>query len=272
MIAPTFVHGRIARAAEGKIRADEDRLAIEEPLEIRLGSRPISITMRTPGHDQELALGFLFTEGIIRTHADIAGVAGPRRDPANVVSVKLRRGVRVDLNRLKRHFYATSSCGICGKTALQAIRVKNKPVAGTLRVPLSLLYSLPERLREEQETFEETGGLHAAAVFDAKGNLLYLREDVGRHNAVDKIVGAALMEARVPLDRHILVVSGRASFEIMQKALAAGIPIVAAVSAPSSLAVALARDFNMTLIGFLRERRCNIYAGAERILKNGVVE
>jgi FdhD protein len=272
MIAPTFIHGKVARAAEEKIRADEDRLAIEEPLEIRLGGRPISITMRTPGHDQELAVGFFFTEGIIKTHADIAAVVGPRRDPANVVSVKLRRGVRVDLNRLKRHFYATSSCGICGKTALQAIRVKNKPVAGALQVSLSLLYSLPERLREEQETFEETGGLHAAAVFDAKGNLLYLREDVGRHNAVDKIVGAALMEGKIPLDRHILAVSGRTSFEIMQKALAAGIPIVAAVSAPSSLAVAVARDFNMTLIGFLRGRRCNIYAGEERIRKNGVME
>ena len=154
---------------------------------------------------------------------------------------------------------------MCGKTTLQAIRVKTKTISCDFSVTLGLLYSLPGRLREEQETFEETGGLHASAVFDDKGNLLYLREDVGRHNAVDKVIGAALLEKKIPLDRHILMVSGRASFEIMQKALIARIPIVAAVSAPSSLAVALAREFKMTLVGFLRERRCNVYAGRERI-------
>jgi FdhD protein len=265
MAYSTFVSREIARVAEEKILSEEDRLAVEEPLEIRLGNRPISVTMRTPGHDQELAVGFLFTEGIVRSPADIAAIIGPDRDSANVVSVRLRRGVRFDHSRLKRHFYATSSCGVCGKTALQAIRVKNKPISSNLRIPLSLLYLLPERLREEQETFAETGGLHAAALFDAEGHLLYLREDVGRHNAVDKVVGAALLERALPLDRRLLMVSGRTSFEIMQKALAARVPIVAAVSAPSSLAVAFAREFKMTLVGFLRGRSCNVYSGKERI-------
>jgi FdhD protein len=164
-----------------------------------------------------------------------------------------------------RHFYATSSCGLCGKTTLESIRVKTQPVSGDFKVPLQLLYSLPERLREAQDTFEETGGLHAAALFDAEGTLLHLREDVGRHNAVDKVIGAALMSNQLPLDGCILLVSGRASFEIMQKALVARIPVVAAVSAPSSLAIALARQFKMTLIGFLRDGRCNIYAGEPRI-------
>ena len=265
MAVATSISGEITRVAEEKILSDEDRLAIEEPLEIRLGNRPISVTMRTPGHDQELAVGFLFTEGILKTPADVAAVIGPSRDSANVVSVKLRRGVRFDHSKLKRHFYTTSSCGVCGKTTLQAIRVKNMPVSSNLRIPLALLYSLPEKLREEQETFEETGGLHAAAVFDARGHLLYLREDVGRHNAVDKVVGAALLERALPLDQHVLMVSGRTSFEILQKALAARVPIVAAVSAPSSLAVAFAREFNMTLVGFLRGRKCNVYSVKERI-------
>ena len=265
MADPTFISGEIARLAEERIISGEDRMAVEEPLEIRLGSSPIAITMRTPGHDQELAAGFLFTEGIVRNPNDIAKIIGPNRDLPNVVSVKLRRGVRFDRNRLKRNFYTTSSCGVCGKTALQAIRVKTKPISSDFKVPLALLYALPERLREEQETFDETGGLHASAVFDGKGDLLYLREDVGRHNTVDKVVGAALLEQKIPLDRHVLMVSGRTSFEIMQKALIARIPIVAAVSAPSSLAVALAREFKMTLVGFLRGRKCNVYSVKERI-------
>jgi FdhD protein len=265
MADPTFISGEIARVTEEHVLSDEDRVAVEEPLEIRLGSSPIAVTMRTPGHDQELAVGFLFTEGIIHTHDDIATVTGPNRDLPNIVSVTLRRGLRFDRSRLKRHFYTTSSCGVCGKTTLQAIRVKTKPISSNFRVSLALLYSLPERLREEQETFEETGGLHASAVFDESGNLLYLREDVGRHNAVDKVVGAAFLAQKLPLDRHVLMVSGRTSFEIMQKALVARIPVVAAVSAPSSLAVALAREFKMTLVGFLRGRSCNVYAGRERI-------
>jgi FdhD protein len=261
----TYISGEITKVAEAKSLSDDDWLAIEEPLEIRLDNRPISVTMRTPGHDQELAIGFLFTEGIIRGPADLAGIEGPGRHSANIVSVKLKRGIRVDRGKLKRHFYTTSSCGVCGKTALRAIRTKSKPLSNNLRIPLSLLYALPDRLREEQETFEETGGLHAAALFDAQGRLLHLREDVGRHNAVDKVVGAALLESALPLDRHVLVVSGRTSFEIMQKALAARVPVVAAVSAPSSLAVAFAREFKMTLVGFLRGRTCNVYSGKERL-------
>jgi len=266
MADPTFISGKIARVTEGEILNDEDRLAVEEPLEIRLGNSPIAVTMRTPGHDQELAAGFLFTEGIVHSPDDVAVITGPSRDLPNVVCVRLRRGLRFDRSRLKRNFNTTSSCGVCGKTTLQAIRVKTEPISSDFKIPLALLYSLPERLREEQETFEETGSLHASAVFDEKGKLLYLREDVGRHNTVDKVVGAALLERKIPLDRNILMVSGRTSFEIMQKALVARIPMVAAISAPSSLAVALAREFKMTLVGFLRGQRCNVYAGKERII------
>lgn len=265
MADPTFVFGRISRVADEKVRSDEDRVAVEEPLEIRLGRTPVAVTMRTPGHDRELAVGFLSTEGIIAGPNDLAETAGPSRKLPNVVSVKLRRGLRFNRSRLMRHFYTNSSCGVCGKTTLQALQVKTRPISSELRVSLSLLYSLPEKLREEQETFDETGGLHAAAVFDVYGNLLILREDVGRHNAVDKVIGAALLQGTFPLDRHILMVSGRASFEIMQKALFARVPLVAAVSAPSSLAVALARKFKMTLVGFLRGRNCNLYAGPERV-------
>lgn len=265
----SFITGEVARAAGGEISREEDRLAVEEPLEIRLGDDPISVTMRTPGNDQELTAGFLFTEGIIRGPEDIAQIIGPTRDLRNVVRVRLKRGVRFDRSRLSRHFYATSSCGVCGKTTIEAIRVKTTAISSDLRVPLALLYSLPGKLREEQETFDETGGLHAAALFDERGSLLYLREDVGRHNAVDKVIGAAVLKQKFPLDRHILMVSGRTSFEIVQKALVARIPIVAAVSAPSSLAVALAREFNMALVGFLRGRRCNVYAGGHRIETDG---
>lgn len=265
MAVAASISGEITRVTEEQILSDEDRVVVEEPLEIRLGNQPISVTMRTPGHDQELALGFLFTEGIIHALDDIAAITGPSRDLRNIVCVKLRRGLRFDRSRLRRHFYTTSSCGVCGKTTLQAIRVKTRPISSDFRVPLSLVYSLPERLREEQETFEETGGLHASALFDAAGDISCLREDVGRHNAVDKVVGAAFLERKLPLDCNILMVSGRASFEIMQKALVARIPIVAAVSAPSSLAVLLAREFKMTLVGFLRGRRFNVYAGRERI-------
>lgn len=265
MADPTFISGEIERAADEAVAWKEDRMAVEEPLEIRLGSRPIAVTMRTPGHDQELAAGFLFTEGVIRTGEDIVAISGPSRALPNVVSVRLRHGLRFDKGRLIRHFYASSSCGLCGKTTLGAIRVKTEPISSDLKVSLALLYSLPQKLREEQEIFEETGGLHASAAFDEKGSLLYLREDVGRHNAVDKVVGAALLAKRLSFDRHILMVSGRASFEIMQKALLARFPIVAAVSAPSSLAVVLAREFKITLVGFLRDRSCNIYAEGGRL-------
>jgi FdhD protein len=259
--------GIFAKAVGTRLSKEDDRVAVEEPLELRLGRTPFAVTMRTPGEDQELAAGFLLTEGVIRQFSDIEKMTGPVRRVPNVVSIKLRRGLRFKRDRLVRHFYATSSCGLCGKTTLESIRVKTQPVSGDVKVSLKLLYSLPGLLREEQDTFDETGGLHAAALFDAAGTLLLLREDVGRHNAVDKAIGAALMQNHLPLERYILLVSGRASFEIMQKALVARIPVVAAVSAPSSLAIALARKFKMTLIGFLRDGRCNIYAGEQRILE-----
>lgn len=265
MAESTFLSARITRAARAKLYQDEDRVAIEEPLEIRIGKAPIAVTMRTPGHDAELAAGFLLTEGVIQAAGDITRTVAPDRKQPNVIAVKLRRGLRFDRDRLNRYFHTTSSCGLCGKTTLEAIHVKTKSVSSDLKISPQLLYSLPAKLRAEQETFDETGGLHAAALFDASGELQLVREDVGRHNAVDKVIGAALLQGRFPLDQNILLVSGRASFEILQKALVARIPVVTAVSAPSSLAVALARKFKMTLVGFLRGESCNIYAGAERI-------
>jgi FdhD protein len=261
----TFVNGRITRFSGDRLLADEDRLAVEEPLQIRLGRASLAITMRTPGHDSELAAGFLLTEGIIRKREDVDKIALPTRRLPNIITVTLRRGAKINENRLRRYFPASSSCGLCGRTTLQAISAKVKAVATDLNIPLSLLLSLPVKLRNEQQTFDETGGLHGAGIFDRWGEPLFVREDVGRHNAVDKVIGAALLERKFPLDSHILTVSGRASFEIMQKALIARIPVVTAVSAPSSLAVALARKFKMTLVGFLRDGRCNVYAGEERL-------
>jgi FdhD protein len=248
-----------------------DALAIEEPLAIRLtcdaaGERVrqvLSVTMRTPGHDAELALGFLFTEGILRALADVVEVA-----PAgNVVEVELRRGVSVDVDRLERHFYTSSSCGVCGKTSIAAVQVGQRyplPLDGPV-FDASVIHQLPERLREAQAGFDRTGGLHAAALFDTSGHLLCLREDVGRHNAVDKLIGAQLLAGAVPLREQLLLVSGRASFELVQKALLAAIPIMAAVGAPSSLAVDLARDRGMTILGFVRNGRFNVYSGANRV-------
>jgi FdhD protein len=250
-----------------------DRVAIEEPLEIRLGyevdgerhTTSISITMRTPGHDEDLALGFLFTEGIVSSMDDVAIVKPCNGD--NTVRVELESGVEVDLERLERHFYTTSSCGVCGKASLDALRVQGiAPFAtsgGTFA--RQVLVTVPERLRDAQRTFDETGGLHAAAAFDSRGELLIVREDVGRHNAVDKVVGHLLTARQLPAAELGLMVSGRASFELMQKTLVAGMPLLAAVSAPSSLAVELAREFNVTLVGFLRGDNFNIYAGEERI-------
>jgi len=250
-----------------------DRVAIEEPLEIRLGyeiggerhTASISITMRTPGDDEDLALGFLFTEGIVRSMDDIA-FAKPC-DGDNTVRVELESDVEVDLERLERHFYTTSSCGVCGKTSLDALRVQGvAPLANhDALFAHSAVVNVPDRLRAAQQTFDETGGLHAAAAFDSQGELIVVREDVGRHNAVDKVVGNLLSSGKLPASELGLMVSGRASFELMQKALVAGMPLLAAVSAPSSLAVELAREFNVTLIGFLRGDNFNIYAGEERI-------
>ena len=258
----------------------EDRVAVEEPLEIRLGyelpegraETSISITMRTPGNDAELATGFLFTESIIRDPSDIAlvkpcGSPAPDSGNTNVIRVELESGISVDLDRLQRHFYTTSSCGVCGKTSLDALRVSgasSRPLDDT-RFDRAMLAGLPDKLRAAQKVFDETGGLHAAAAFNVAGDIIVSHEDVGRHNAVDKVVGTLLAEGQLPANELGLIVSGRASFELMQKALIAGMPLLAAVSAPSSLAVDLAREFNVTLVGFLRDDTFNIYAAEERI-------
>ena len=250
--------------------AREDQLAVEEPLEIRLGGKSLAVTMRTPGHDEELVAGFLLSERVIEKSADVDVIShytGPEDDPriGNVINVLLNRPGPTVHERLHRSFFTSSACGVCGKTSLEAIDTELVPIAGDIAVPLEALYALGPALAAAQATFEQTGGLHAAALFDLSGQLVAVREDVGRHNAVDKVVGHMLLQGRVPLDRHILMVSGRASFEIMQKALVARIPVVAAISAPSSLAVQLALANGVTLIGFLRPGRLNVYANAHRI-------
>ncbi|HEX5228786.1 MAG TPA: formate dehydrogenase accessory sulfurtransferase FdhD [Bryobacteraceae bacterium] len=251
----------------------QDLVAVEEPLEIRIGDRSVSITMRTPGHDFELAAGFLFTEGILRDASQIREIRwshvenGNPRQIGNSVTVELPPGVEIDLDRLERHFYTTSSCGVCGKASIEAIEAQGCPVLprNTPVISPAIIHCLPEALRRAQAVFERTGGLHAAALFSPDGTLDLLREDVGRHNAVDKIAGAALLAHRIPLSERLLFVSSRASFELVQKALMAGIPILAAVGAPSSLAIETAQRFNLTLLGFVRDRRFNIYSGASRI-------
>ena len=244
----------------------KDELAAEEPLEIQVDTQSVVVTMRTPGHDEELAAGFLLTEGLIKSPKQILKIVPyVRNESGNVLDVFLAPGVNVDFASLKRNVYASSSCGLCGKASIDAVHRHFKKVKSVMKVPVKLLAALPELLRREQAAFELTGGLHAAAIFNSRGRLIAVREDVGRHNAVDKVLGFALLNGLLPLDRHILLVSGRASFEIMQKALAARIPIVAAVSAPSSLAVQFAVESRQTLVGFLRGDRLNIYSHPERI-------
>ena len=243
-----------------------DELAAEEPLEIRVDTRPVSITMRTPGRDEELAAGFLLTEGLVKRREDILEIKPYSHNRENnVLNVFLSPDVKVNFAQLTRHVFASSSCGLCGKATIEAVHQRFKPARSKLAIEPELLLSLPQRMREHQETFERTGGLHAAAVFGADGELIVLREDVGRHNAVDKVLGHGLLAGKLPFASHILLVSGRASFEIMQKALAARVPVVCAVSAPSSLAVEFAQASNQTLVGFLRGEGMNIYAGPERI-------
>jgi FdhD protein len=253
---------------------ESDMLAVEEPLEVRLDtevagqpvSRTISVTMRTPGHDAELAAGFLFTEGIIRDRSQIDLISEPDAS-GNVVCVRLTPEAEVDLAGLERHSYTTSSCGVCGKTAIEALRTTSDyplPVAEPV-VDAALVHRLPGALRAAQDVFDSTGGLHASALFDTAGRLLSVREDVGRHNALDKVIGAEVLAMRLPAHDKVLVVSGRASFELVQKAVMAGIPILVAVSAPSSLAVHLATCAGMTLVGFARDGRFNVYAGTERV-------
>jgi FdhD protein len=252
---------------DGAVTLHDDALAAEEPLEIRLGGVPLTVTMRTPGHDLELAAGFLLTEGVIESPAQIAALHSYVTSAArkqNGVDVELV-DYEFDPTQLQRNFFAASSCGICGKASIEAIRQRGLRAPNPeFRFDPELLCALPERLRAAQTVFEHTGGLHAAALFDAVGTLMVLREDIGRHNAVDKVVGWAMQQKLLPLSEHILLVSGRGGFEIIQKTLAAGVPVLASVSAPSSLAVQLARELGLTLIGFLRGRRFVIYAGAAR--------
>ncbi len=252
---------------DGKLRPGSDYLAAEEPLQILAGGQPLVVTMRTPGNDVELAAGFLWTEGLIESRDQIIEFSDQKRGSGqtkNVIDVKLRDGA-IEREQLQRNFFSNSSCGICGKASIDAVRARGlRPVDSGFRMDAETLCALPAKLRERQPVFERTGGLHAAALFDATGELLALREDVGRHNAVDKIVGWALLQGLLPLANQVLLVSGRGGFEIVQKAIAAGVPMVASVSAPSSLAVQLAREFGLTLIGFLRGRRFVVYSGASR--------
>ena len=263
----------MVRIVDGVVSEPVDTLVAEEPLEIRVAGRPLVVTMRTPGDDFDLAAGFLLSEGVVRRGADIAGIrycAGATADGVNtynVVDVVLAHGVPPPDPSLERNFYTTSSCGLCGKASLDAVRtvaawsVRDDPV----RIDPAVVTQLPDRLRAAQRVFDRTGGLHAAGLFSADGRLRCLREDVGRHNAVDKVVGWALRDGQVPLRGTLLMVSGRASFELVQKAVMAGIPALAAVSAPSSLAADLAADAGLTLIGFLRGSSMNVYAGARRL-------
>lgn len=251
----------------------QELLAVEEPLEIRLNDRAVSLTMRTPGHDFELAAGFLFSEGIVESLWDVQFIRhaesnGNPRQAENSVIVGVDPELPIDFDRMKRHFYTTSSCGVCGKTSIEALEVQGcRILAGTVpRVSASVILGLPAALHEAQPVFERTGGLHAAALFDPSGALLAVYEDVGRHNAVDKLVGSEFLAGRTPLSERIVLVSGRASFELVQKCVVAGVPVLAAVGAPSSLAVEAARRFGMTLLGFLRGGRFNIYSDSGRIV------
>ena len=245
--------------------ARADLLAVEEPLEIRVGGQPLAVTMRTPGHDIDLAAGFLATEGVIGSAADLTRIT---MCDGNVADVTLAPGVTLPMERLQRNFITTGACGVCGKDSIDAIRVRARydVSADQVRVAPAVLAALPDRLREAQRVFASTGGLHAAGLFTAGGTLLALREDVGRHNAVDKVIGWALREGRLPLTGCVLLVSGRASFELTQKALMAGLPLLAAVSAPSSLAAELAGESGLTLVGFLRGASMNVYTGAQRLV------
>jgi FdhD protein len=279
--APAFSETFVRRVIKADGETFDDALAVEEPLEIRIGvsadgrsrHRAVSISMRTPGADLELAAGFLFTEGILTSPEQISrirhcGIAEKNKNLQNTVVVELSPGVEVDFKRLARNFYTTSSCGVCGKSSIEALHTgaikierPNHP-----KIRSGVLHGLPAVLRKSQNIFDRTGGLHASALFNSKGGLEITREDVGRHNALDKVIGAKFLKGEIPLSDQILLVSGRASFELVQKALMAGIPILAAVGAPSSLAVELAEEFGMTLVGFVRDDSFNIYSGKERIV------
>jgi FdhD protein len=244
--------------ADGSTYAD--LVVVEEPLEIRVGDKPVSVTLRTPGHDFDLAAGFLFTESILRNRDEIESLR--HWGSPNVVRVALREGARVDLQRLQRHFYSTSSCGVCGKASIDALRVTTEPIVDEIRVSREMLVSLPDVLRAQQAAFDATGAIHGAAAFARDGSMICVREDIGRHNAVDKVIGSLFLD---DASADILVVSGRTSFEIVQKCAVARIPILVAVGAPSSLAIELAHEFNITLLGFVRDGRANVYGGDQRL-------
>jgi FdhD protein len=263
----------IIRIAPDGMSRRVDTMAVEEPMELRVGGRALSVTMRTPGSDVELAHGFLLTEGVITKIEDVVtarycnSVDDRGQNTYNVLDVLLAEGVAPPDASLERNFYTTSSCGVCGKASLDAVRLRTmfSPAADPVRIDVTTLISLPELLRAAQRTFDSTGGLHAAGLFEADGRMLVVREDVGRHNAVDKVLGWALLQGRIPAQGCTLMVSGRASFELVQKAVMAGVPAMAAVSAPSSLAVDLAEESGLTLIGFLRGETMNVYSGAHRV-------
>ncbi|WP_019855087.1 formate dehydrogenase accessory sulfurtransferase FdhD [Actinopolyspora mortivallis] len=271
------VRRRVRRIDPNGGRERPDTLAAEEPLEIRLNGKPLTVTMRTPGHDVELAHGFLLTESVIADPGQISGARycdspGPDgRNTYNVLDVRLAPGVRAPDNSVERNFYTTSSCGVCGKAALDAVRLRSShpPAADPVRVRAETVTELPEALRSAQRVFDSTGGLHGAGLFTPTGEALVVREDVGRHNAVDKVLGRALLDGGVPLRGTVLMLSGRASFELVQKAALAGVPLVAAVSAPSSLAAELAEEQGITLVGFLRGSSMNVYTAPERISEDG---
>ena len=268
---------KIIKVQNKNFDTEFDSLAVEEPLEIQIEfgaiknrqRKSISVTMRTPRHDKDLAIGFLFTEGIIASFDQIKSV-GPANDSKdlNSILVVLRPEVKVDFKKLERHFYTSSSCGVCGKSSIEAVKLNNFPKSkkGYPVFEASKIHHFPIELQNHQSIFSKTGGLHAAALFDVKGKIHLLREDVGRHNAVDKLVGAALSMGLFPMNDFLIMVSGRVSFELIQKSLMGGIPILAAVGAPSSLAIELAREFGMTVLGFVRKNRFNIYSGEERII------
>jgi FdhD protein len=264
----------IVRITDGEVHHTADTLAIEEPLEVQLSyfseekeiTKKISVTMRTPGNDAELGAGFLFTEGILKSRSDIDEVM--EMPEGNTVVVRLSKGLQPQLQNTERNFYTTSSCGVCGKSSIDAIKTVSVFTSSNddLKLQPDIIYGLPDKLRQQQEVFESTGGLHASALFNFDGTFLDLREDVGRHNALDKVIGAALLNNQLPLSHCILLLSGRASFELVQKAHMAGIKVIAAVGAPSSLAVSLAEESGITLIGFLRGARFNIYSHNQRVI------
>ncbi len=276
MLKSSVSASQIIKVSDKEPVKSNDLLAVEEPLEIRLGygdqlrkEKPVSVTMRTPGQDFELVRGFLFTEGIINSSSDVLSMryceATKPEEKGNVVRAELSPRVDIDFHKLERHFYTSSSCGVCGKSSIDAVQSKCSMISSNLKVDESVIHKAPNILREAQRIFEHTGGLHAAALFSDRGELVLMSEDVGRHNALDKLIGN-IISSDIQSNDHFVLVSGRASFELIQKAVMAGIPILAAVGAPSSLAVQLAKESKMTLLGFVRNDNFNIYCGDQRII------